>query len=101
MCPSQSTFQIVGEPGTFSIEYGDGTNDAGDFFTDVVVVGESTFPAGILSMGIATTIGDGPVLENDGHGLVGVGYQANSNAFAERNLGRLDGSLIFDIHKTY
>ncbi|KAJ9608164.1 hypothetical protein H2200_007152 [Cladophialophora chaetospira] len=78
---ASSTFQVVGEPGSFSIEYGDGTNDAGDFFTDVVTVGESTFPAGILGMGIATTIGDGPVLENDGHGLVGVGYQANSNAF--------------------
>ncbi len=78
---ASSSFQIVGEPGTFSIEYGDGTNDAGDFFSDVVTVGESTFPSGVLSMGIATTIGDGPVLENDGHGLVGIGYQANSNAF--------------------
>ncbi len=75
---ASSTFQIVGEPGIFSILYGDGTNDAGDFFTDILTIGESKILAGVLSMGIATTIGDGPRLKNDGHGLVGVGVSSLS-----------------------
>ena len=59
----------------FNISYGDGTSDAGDYFTDVVQLENVTIDAGGLTMGLATLTGDGPSLKNDGHGLLGVGYE--------------------------
>ena len=73
---SSSTYQTV-LVDEFNITYGDGTGATGDFFTDAVTIGESTIPAGVMSIGIATSLLDGDVLVNDGQGLVGIGYPSN------------------------
>lgn len=85
-CPSgsytpkdSSTYSLVSE-GTFNNTYGDGTSYVGDYITDVVDVGKIDIKAGDLIIGLANELGDGPQLQNDGSGLVGVGYQANSGA---------------------
>jgi hypothetical protein len=67
------TFQLIATD-VFNISYGDGTSDAGDYFTDVVTLGKVTIDVGGMVMGLATHTADGPHLMNDGHGLLGVGY---------------------------
>jgi hypothetical protein len=69
-----STFHLVAAD-VFNITYGDGTSDAGDYFTDVVRLGKVTIDAGELTMGLATNTANGPHIANDGHGLLGVGYE--------------------------
>lgn len=69
-----STFHLIAAD-VFNITYGDGTSDAGDYFTDVVRLGKVTIDAGELTMGLATYTADGPHVANDGHGLLGVGYE--------------------------
>ncbi|ETN43138.1 uncharacterized protein HMPREF1541_02296 [Cyphellophora europaea CBS 101466] len=76
---SSSTYELVSE-GTFNNSYGDGTAYIGDYFTDVLSVGGIDIKAGDLIVGLANQLEDGPQLVNDGTGLVGVGYQANSGA---------------------
>lgn len=89
---SSSTFQVT-IPGAFQIAYGDGTSDTGDYFTDEVTIGESKFPAGMLTIGLATDILDGNV-PNDGHGLVGVGYQALASSFEAASAVNLSAPTI-------
>lgn len=82
-------------PEAFEIAYGDGTNDAGDFFTDEVTVGESKIKPGQMTLGLATFVGNGTDdMFNDGHGLVGVGYQANSRSFAAASAANLTAPTI-------
>ena len=69
-----STFDLIAAD-VFNITYGDGTSDTGDYFTDVVRLGQVTIDAGGLTMGLATYTADGPQVANDGHGLLGVGYE--------------------------
>ncbi|RMD44572.1 hypothetical protein DV735_g603, partial [Chaetothyriales sp. CBS 134920] len=71
-----STYALV-QSGTFQIQYGDGTADAGDFFTDTVSVGNLKIPENIMSIGLAYEVTDGYYITNDGQGLVGVGYRSN------------------------
>ncbi|RMZ88152.1 hypothetical protein DV736_g4615, partial [Chaetothyriales sp. CBS 134916] len=71
-----STFTLVQE-GTFQIQYGDGTANTGDFFTDTVTIGDLNIAENIMSIGLANELIDGPQLQNDGQGLVGVGYRSN------------------------
>ena len=71
-----STYSLVLQ-GAFQIQYGDGTGETGDFFSDTVTIGEIKIPADIMSIGLANEVMDGPQLANDGQGLVGVGYRAN------------------------
>ena len=73
---SSSTYQTV-LVDAFLISYADGTAARGDFFTDAVTIGESTIPAGVMPIGIATSLGDGDQLVNDGQGLVGIGYASD------------------------
>jgi len=69
-----STFDLIAAD-VFNITYGDGTSDTGDYFTDVVRLGQVTIDAGRLTMGLATYTANGPQVANDGHGLLGVGYE--------------------------
>jgi hypothetical protein len=48
---------------------------AGDYFTDTIVVGNMIIPPNATDIGLATKTKNGPVVPNDGHGLVGVGYR--------------------------
>ncbi|KIW12658.1 hypothetical protein PV08_09936 [Exophiala spinifera] len=73
---NKSTTAEITIPWSWEVEYGDQTGDAGDYFTDVVVVGNDTIPAGIMQLGLAMITVDGPQVQNDGHGLVGVGYSS-------------------------
>lgn len=70
------TFQVL-EADVFQISYLDGTGAEGDFFSDAVHIGESTIESGVVAIGLARSLQDGPQLENDGQGLVGVGYWIN------------------------
>jgi hypothetical protein len=91
---ASSTFEVT-IPEAFQIAYGDGTNDAGDFFTDEVTVGESKFAPGTMTLGLATFVGNGTNdMFNDGHGLVGVGYQTNSRSFAAASAANLSAPTI-------
>lgn len=93
---ASSTFQVT-IPEAFQITYGDGTNDAGDFFTDEVTVGESKFAPGAMTLGLATFVGNGTDdFANDGHGLVGVGYHANSVSFAAATAANLSALTIVE-----
>lgn len=73
---NKSTTAEITLPWQWEVAYGDGTADGGDYFTDVVVVGNDTIEAGIMQLGLAMITVDGPVVQNDGHGLVGVGYSS-------------------------
>jgi hypothetical protein len=81
-----STFQLI-TANVFNISYGDGTSDAGDYFTDVVKLGKVTIDAGELTMGLATLTTDGPQVPNDGHGLLGVGYEINESIVQAEGTG--------------
>jgi hypothetical protein len=70
------------QEGTFNNSYGDGTEYIGDYITDVVSVGGIEIKAGDLIIGLANQLVSGPQAQNDGSGLVGVGYQALSGAIA-------------------
>jgi hypothetical protein len=79
----------------FNITYGDGTSDAGDYFTDVVTLGKVTIDAGGMVMGLATHTVDGPQLPNDGHGLLGVGYEIGESIVRATN-GQNKTAAIYD-----
>ena len=74
--PSQSSTYALELEGVFNISYGDNTGDVGDFFTDVVTIGDTSIKPGIVSIGLATQLIDGDI-DNDGRGLVGIGYATN------------------------
>ena len=57
----------------FNICYGDNSSDVGDYLTHQVVLGNVSIDAGALTMGLATHTADGKKLQNDGHGLLGIG----------------------------
>ncbi|EFX06105.1 aspartic-type endopeptidase [Grosmannia clavigera kw1407] len=63
---SSSTFSIVNSD--FSIQYVDGSESVGDYFTDVFVIGGSTISNLTMGLGLTTDIS---------FGLVGVGYASN------------------------
>ncbi|KAJ9633644.1 hypothetical protein H2204_006850 [Knufia peltigerae] len=73
---NKSTTAEITIPWQWEVAYGDGTADGGDYFTDVVVIGNDTIEAGVMQLGLAMITVDGPVVQNDGHGLVGVGYSS-------------------------
>lgn len=75
--PGDSDSYRVLEEDVFQIAYLDGTGAEGDFFTDDVHIGESTIDSGIMAIGLAHRLQDGPRLQNDGQGLVGIGYWIN------------------------
>src|ERR1700761_7472972 len=50
---NKSSTAEVTVPLSWVVEYGDGTADAGDYFTDVVTVGGDTIDAGVIQMGLA------------------------------------------------
>ena len=89
---ASSTFELT-IPGAFQIAYGDNTSDTGDYFTDEVTIGESKFPAGMLTIGLATEVVDG-IVTNDGHGLVGVGYQVLASSFAAASAVNMSAPTI-------
>jgi hypothetical protein len=90
-----STFQLIATD-LFNITYGDGTSDAGDYFTDVVKLGKVTIDAGALTMGLATYTTDGPQVANDGHGLLGVGYGIGESIVQVAG-ARAETPAIYDI----
>ena len=69
--------------GTFEIAYLDGTGARGDFFSDAVTIGESKIESGVVAIGLAESLQDGPRLVNDGQGLVGIGYWINQAGLQE------------------
>jgi len=71
-----STYEVL-EEDVFEIAYLDGTGAFGDYFSDAVTIGESTIDAGVMAIGLARELQDGPRLINDGQGLVGIGYWIN------------------------
>jgi hypothetical protein len=72
------TFQTLSRgQGNFEIAYLDGTGAQGDFFSDAVTIGESEIESGVMAIGLARSLQDGPRLINDGQGLVGIGYWIN------------------------
>jgi hypothetical protein len=79
----------------FNITYGDGTSDAGDYFTDVVTLGKATIEAGGMVMGLATHTANGPQLTNDGHGLLGVGYEVGES-IVQATDGKTKTPTIYD-----
>lgn len=79
----------------FNITYGDGTSDAGDYFTDVVKLGKVTIEAGGMVMGLATHTSNGPQLTNDGHGLLGVGYEVGES-IVQATDGKTKTPAIYD-----
>ena len=89
---NSSTFRYITEDGVFYIGYRDGTGAAGDYFTDVVHVGDFKVDAGLMYIGLATVLQECKILLNDGLGLVGVGYasnQAQGSYFRERGMRSL------------
>jgi hypothetical protein len=90
-----STFQLIATD-LFNITYGDGTSDAGDYFTDVVKLGKVTIDAGGLTMGLATYTTNGPQVVNDGHGLLGVGYEIGESIVQAAG-ARAETPAIYDI----
>ncbi|KPI40489.1 putative aspartic-type endopeptidase OPSB [Cyphellophora attinorum] len=74
-----STYEVLNpsNPNVFEISYLDGTGASGNFFSDAVTIGESTIDPGVMAIGLATRLQDGIQLENDGQGLVGIGYWIN------------------------
>jgi hypothetical protein len=90
-----STFQLIATD-VFNITYGDGTSDAGDYFTDVVTLGKVTIDAGGLTMGLATQTANGPQVANDGHGLLGVGYEIGESIVGVAG-AKAETPAIYDI----
>ena len=83
-----SSFQIVA-PG-FNVSYGDGTVDTGDYFTDVVGLGNITIQN--MTMGLADVTTNGPNDPTLVQGLLGVG-----NALLESEVGIL-GEIVPTIY---
>ncbi|KAI1615080.1 aspartic peptidase domain-containing protein [Exophiala viscosa] len=74
-----STFQVLFN--NFSIQYGDGTGDTGDYFTDTVQLGNTTVQN--FTMGLALDTTNGAHLNNTGQGLLGVSYPTNEAGYHE------------------
>merc|ERR1712115_16512 len=73
--PSNSSTYRVLSANTFNNTYADRTAYLGDYITDIIGVGDVQLPEGLVPIGLANELVDGPQTPNDGTGLVGVSYQ--------------------------
>ena len=74
---ASKTFEELDDLGYFNIGYGDGSQYAGEYFSDNLVIGDSTLKG--VTMAVAeeaeNLVGDGSAIGNNG--LMGIGFDTN------------------------
>ncbi|KAL8791699.1 MAG: hypothetical protein Q9195_005706 [Heterodermia aff. obscurata] len=74
---SSTTFEELDDLGEFDISYGDGSSYSGAYFSDNLVIGDSSLKDVTMAVAISAQnlVGDGSALGNNG--LMGIGFDTN------------------------
>jgi hypothetical protein len=72
-----SSSYVLVDPGQFSIQYGDGSANTGDYIADTVTIGGVTVQNVTLGLALNSS---SPIPSETAQGLLGVGYRALSSA---------------------